>query len=337
MGEGVRRHQKGLIAFSAFLAVLLLSSLSAGQSFNATEILFIEWGDGPDQLKICEPFIEYNPDDSSDFMVTDCGGPDQAFVDKNENMYFTLYYFRGFKAFRSDGSRLFDYSEGMPGYDPEFYRNGVGQFYVDSLCRIYTNASLDYDYVAMVDTMGNLLAKLSPYGAGSGNRAVTFYRNSNDILLMYFRHEGQSLGYTYENQQFVPGGCMWLAVDGYCYWARKIGSFTIEFMKHQGGDTLGIGGWEEIVTRQYPLEMFNLGLLGVDDNMKIYLCITFPETDEAWVAVYDTLFQLDTEFVLPSSPNRYDWAMSPFMRHDGNVYEFRCLDDGMHIYRWVRE
>jgi len=137
---------------------------------------------------------------------------------------------------------------------------------------------------------------------------------------------------------------MWSAVDGYCYWARKIGSFTIEFMKLHGGDTLGLGGSDEIVTRQYPLEMFNLGLMGIDDNMKIYLCLVFsegmaspPETDEARVAVYDTLFQLDTEFVLPSSPNRYDWAMSPFMRHDGNVYEFRCLDNGMHIYRWVRE
>ena len=321
----------------AFLAVLIMFSSGVGQSFTATEILFIEWGDGPDQLRICEPFIEHNPEDSSEFTITDCGGPDMAFVDKNENFYFTLYYFRGFKAFHSDGSLLFDYSEGTPGYKPEFYRNGVGEFYVDSLCRIYINGSFDYDYVAVVDTMGNLLAKLSPYGAGSGNRMVSLDRDSDDALLFRVRHDGQTMLYTYRNQQFIPGGCEWLAADGNCYWVRKIGTSTIEFKKYGDRDSLGEVGWEQIVTQQYPLEIFNLGLSGVDDNMKIYLWIAFPETDEARVAVYDTLFQLDTEFVLPSSPNRYDWAMSPFMRHDGNVYEFRCTDDGMHIYRWVRE
>jgi len=333
----VREAQDIVIAFLAFIAVMLLFSLAAAQDFTATEILFIEWGDGPEQLKICEPFIEYNPDDSSDFMVTDCGGPDMAFVDKSENFYFTLYYFRGFKAFRSDGSLLFDYSEGTPGYNPEFYRNGVGEFYVDSLCRIYINASLDYDYVAMVDTMGNLLAKLSPYGAGSGNRMVSLDRDSEDALLFRVRHGGQTMLYTYRNQQFVPGGCEWLAVDGNCYWVRKIGSSTIEFKKYGDRDSLGEVGWEEIVTRQYPLEMLSARLLGVDDDMNLFLTIQTAQDLVLRVAVYDTLFQLQTEFVRPSPNNRYDWGLGPFMRHDGNVYEFRCLDDGMHIYRWVRE
>ena len=130
---------------------------------------------------------------------------------------------------------------------------------------------------------------------------------------------------------------MWSAVDGYCYWARKIGSFTIEFMKLHGGDTLGLGGSDEIVTRQYPLEMVNLGLLGVDDNMNLFLTIQTAQDLVLRVAVYDTLFQLQTEFILPSPDNRYDWGLGPFMRHDGNVYEFRCTDDGMHIHRWVRE
>ena len=333
----MREAQDIVIAFLAFIAVMLLFSLAAAQDFTATEILFIEWGDGPEQLKICEPFIEYNPDDSSDFMVTDCGGPDMAFVDKSENFYFTLYYFRGFKAFRSDGSLLFDYSEGTPGYNPEFYRNGVGEFYVDSLCRIYINASLDYDYVAMVDTMGNLLAKLSPYGAGSGNRMVSLDRDSEDALLFRVRHGGQTMLYTYRNQQFVPGGCEWLAVDGNCYWVRKIGSSTIEFKKYGDRDSLGEVGWEEIVTRQYPLEMLSARLLGVDDDMNLFLTIQTAQDLVLRVAVYDTLFQLQTEFVRPSPNNRYDWGLGPFMRHDGNVYEFRCLDDGMHIYRWVRE
>jgi len=337
MGKGVRKQQKRFMGFSTFLAVLLLFSPAAAQDFNATEILFIEWGDRPEQLNICEPEIEYNPDDSSEFMVWHCGGPNRKFVDKNENFYFGLSYFHEFKAFRSDGSLLLDYSVESPTYNPEFYRESVGQFYVDSLCRIYINGSFDYDYVAMVDTMGNLLAKLSPYGAGSGNRMVAFSRNSEDMLFFEIHHEGQTLLYTYSNQQFIPGGCRCLAVDGNCYWVRKIGSSTIEFKKYGDRDTLGEVGWEQIVTQQYPLEMVNLGLLGVDDDMNIFVAIKTAQDLKLHVAVYDTLFQLQTEFILPSPDNRYDWRLGPFMRHDGNVYEFRCLDDGMHIYRWVRE
>jgi len=337
MGEGVREAKHIFGLFSAFPILLLLFSLAAAQDFTATEILFIEWGDGPNQLKICEPFIEYNPEDSSEFTITDCGGPDMAFVDKNENFYFTLYYFKGFKAFRSDGSLLFDYSEGTPGYNPEFYRNGVGEFYVDSLCRIYINASLDYDYVAMVDTMGNLLAKLSPYGAGSGNRMVSFDRNSDDALQFWVRHAGSTLGFTYRADNFTPGGCSWLAKDGICYTVRILDSLTIEFKKYGDCDSLGRAGWRDIQTRQYPLEMISAHLLGVDDDMNLFLTIQTAQDLVLRVAVYDTLFQLQTEFVRPSPDNRYDWGLGPFMRHDGNVYEFRCLDDGMHIYRWVRE
>jgi hypothetical protein len=334
MGKGVK---KGQHIFIALAAVMIWCSAALPQDYTATEISFIEWGEGPGQLKITGPETEYNPNDSSDYVTWPGIGPSGGFVDKNENFYFVISEFDQFKGFRRDGSLLLDYSVGAPDYNPEFFRAGVGEYYVDSLCRIYINGSFDYDYVAMVDTLGNLLAKLSPYGAGSGNRMVSLDRGSDDALLFRVRHGGQTMLYTYRNQQFIGGGCEWLAVDGNCYWVRKIGSSTIEFKKYGDRDSVGEVGWEEIVTQQYPLEMIDLGLMGIDDNMKLYLCIVFPETDEARVAVYDTLFQLDTEFVLPSSPNRYDWAMSPFMRHDGNVYEFRCLDDGMHIYRWVRE
>jgi hypothetical protein len=320
-----------------FAAVMVWCSAALPQAYIPTEISFIEWGDGPGQLKITEPETEYNPNDSSDHITWPGIGPSGGFVDKNENFYFVISEFDQFKGFRRDGSLLLDYSVGAPDYDPEFYRAGVGEYYVDSLCRIYINGSFDYDYVAMVDTLGNLLAKLNPYSAGSGNRMVSFDRDSDDALQFWVRHAGSTLGFTYRAGNFTAGGCSWLASDGNCYTVRKIDSLTIEFKKYGDCDSLGMAGWRDIQTRQYPLEMINLGLMGVDDNMKIYLCLVFPETDEARVAVYDTLYQLETEIVLPSSPNRYDWAMSPFMRHDGNVYEFRCTDDGMHIYRWVRE
>ena len=337
MGKGVREAQDISIALSAFLAVLLMFSLVAAQDFAPTEITFIPWGDGAEQLKICEPFIEYDPADSQEVMAWPCGGPNHKFVDKNENFYFGLSYFHEFKAFRPDGSLLLDYSVESPAYNPEFYRESAAQFYVDSLCRIYFMGSKRYDYIAMVDTIANLLAKLTPYGEGSGNRLVNFYRNSEDAFFTSFRHEGQVLYYTYHNQQFIPGGCMWLAVDGNCYWVRMTESSTIEFMKHGGGDTLGLDGWEEIETRQSPIEMFNASFLGVDDDMRLYVQIVALNAAEERILVYDTTYEIESQIVMPIPENRYEWHLIPFMRHDGNVYEFRCTDDGMHIYRWVRD
>jgi len=337
MGEGVREAKHIFGLFSAFPILLLLFSLAAAQQYTATEISFIEWGDAAEQLKICEPFIEYDPADSQEVMSWPCGGPNHKFVDKNENFYFGLSYFHEFKAFRSDGSLLLDYSVESPTYNPEFYRESVAQFYVDSLCRIYLMGSKRYDYVAMVDTMGNLSAKLTPYGEGSGNRLVNFYLNSDNRLLFKIHHDGQTTLYTCKDQQFTPGGCRWWAIDGNCYWVRKIGSSTIEFKKYGDRDSLGEVGWQEIITRQSPIEMFNASFLGVDDDLRLYVQIVALNGPEERILVYDTAYEIESQIILPIPENRYEWHLIPFMRHDGNVYEFRCLDNGMHIYRWVRE
>jgi len=55
------------------------------------------------------------------------------------------------------------------------------------------------------------------------------------------------------------------------------------------------------------------------------------------IQVYDINYLLKDEFILPQVTNKYYLTLQPFLRSDGNVYEFRCLDDGLHVIRWSRK
>ncbi len=241
------------------------------------------------------------------------------------------------KAFNKSGGLIFDYSKGVPGYNREYFHGWLRDVYVDSLLIIYILGGASQDYLAVVDTAGNLIEKLSPYGDSSGVVVASTFFNSNDVItfLMYDKNY-----FTYMNGVFDEGGSPgWRAGDGYYYHANLIETNTFRFVKYEAPSITGqASNLQETIKVVDVPAAFDLHFLGVDDGMNLYVFETEQEEGKTRVLVFDTGFQLIDQIVFPDRGNRYLWYMNPFMRpSDGNIYEFRCLDDGLHVVRWSKQ
>jgi hypothetical protein len=313
-------------------------SLIASQ-YNATELTTISWGDNTNQLKIDLPFHEdvYNtPLDSTDDWI-EYNGPKQGFVDNFENIYVASHRYMQLKGFDRAGRQIFDYSEGGVGYNPELFATALRKIYVDSLCRIYVVDGMRYDYVAVVDTAGHLIEKLSPYGVGSGVVVYDIHFNSDDILTICCK--GPTF-HTYAQGVISSGGGRgWHARNGYYYNARLQDSTQIRFFRYQNPDIQGVGAdlQEAYMPLSGPIPNYS-EFLGVDDETSLYVYLAGPTPADGRVLIYDTSYNLKGDIDFPRKENKYDWYMAPFMRpSDGNIYEFRCLDDGLHVIRWSKQ
>jgi hypothetical protein len=213
-------------------AMVCISLPSAGAEFTVTEILFIPWGDGPNELEIREPYREYGDDiepDTVGFLVP-AYVPNKAFVDRDENVYFSSYEVRYFKGFDINGQVIVDYSAGKTEFNDDFFRGMFRGFYVDSLGRIYCNGNeLAGAYVAVADKNNNLLDKLNPLGIVSGVPTSIFSWGSDDVLIFTVEDHGL---YTYMSDQFSPGGTIgWRARDGIYYKTETQDSSTIDIIR----------------------------------------------------------------------------------------------------------
>jgi len=311
-----------------------------GSGYGPNELFTIEWGDGPNQLKIGEPAfndINQTPDDSTDDYIERQGGPSYGFVDIHENIYFSSYDAFQLKAFDNSDGLIFDYSLGTPGYNREFYSGWLRDIYVDSLQRIYILGGAKQDYIAVVDTAGHLMEKLNPFGPNSAVVVGGMYFNSEDVLSI---HLIPRTFYTYSKGSFSEGGAMgWKALDGYYYYADYEDSLLIRFIRHETPDITGAVTNLQETFREYEIPpAASFTFLGVDDAMNIYVYECEREFEKVRVLVFNTAYELIDQIIFPDLGNRYLWYMRPFMRpSDGNVYEFRCLDDGLHVVRWSKE
>jgi hypothetical protein len=327
-------HIKCLFALS-----LMLFSISSAADFTESTIAIIPWGDEASQLKIGGPVYEdvnETPDDSSDDFIGNAG-PSHGIIDKNENIYISSYSYMQLKGFNNNGGLIFNYSKGEPGYNREFYYGWLRKIYVDSLNNIYIVGGASQDYIAVVDTNGHLINKLTPYGLGSGVVVSNIYFNSDDALTFYFRNDTY---YLYENGSFAAGGSMdWRAKDRNYYDANLEDSSSIRFIKSQDPDINGEPA--SLVDNRVTISgepSTYMEFLGVDDNMYIYIFIIGENDTYRRVLIYDLSYNLMNEISFPPLTNKYMWYMTPYMRpSDGNIYEFRCLDDGLHVIRWSKQ
>jgi hypothetical protein len=160
------------------------------------------------------------------------------------------------------------------------------------------------------------------------------YRNSNDVLTIY---TANVKAYTLENNAFTPGGAMaWRALDSYYYYASPEDSTTIRFIRYSNPGLDGIPPDLEETFVPYEPYFQSCGSLGVDDNMRIFVYVVDTHTDTR-VQIYSTAHELLDEVFFAPLQNKYWKFLGPFMRTDGTLYEFRCLDDGVHVVRWSEQ
>ena len=310
--------------------------------YKPAEILFIAWGDSAHQLKIGEPdYIEGDttpPDPFADGW-TETAGPTQGFVDKDENVYVSSYLFSQFKGFNKDGELLFNYSaEESEFWDGEFSGGVVSKFYVDSLGQIYVKFFPPYSYIPVVDRSDKLIARLFPLGETSELKVANFWPNSNDVLTVFMSSYERKINMTYKDDQFFLGGSpSWRARDGYYYYCRYVDSTSLHFYKYSDPDTNGIP--PSLDTTTVPLEtpVFGSSFLGVDDDLYLYVLVGWGTPERPSILIYNMQYEQVNQIIPPEYNNKYLVRMGYCVRPDGNVYEFRCLDDGLHVIKWSKE
>lgn len=328
-----------MITVHVFTLITAFFSISFSGQYTPTELFMVPWGSGPEKLRISMPTYEdvnFTPEDSSDDFI-DTGGPKQGVVDLLENVYIASHRFMQLKGFGKDGHLVFDYSKGEPAYNAELFRTALRSINVDSASRIYVVDGMRYSYVAVVDTAGHLLDKLSPYGQGSGVVVAAIFPNSNDALTICCKNR---TFHTYEHGNISPGGgSCWRAEDGYYYYIRLEDSTHVTFVRYSNPDIHGSAAdlQENMAAISGPSPSQS-EFLGVDSEMRLYVYLVGASLMGGRVLIYDTSFNVVDEISLPEGQNKYQWYMRPFMRpRDGNIYEFRCLDDGLHVIRWSRQ
>lgn len=323
------------------LLILLLFFSYAFADYSSNEILVIPWGEGSNELEILDSYWEYNegPNPDSSKHREAGGGPSKVFVDRQENFYFMSYEIGYLKGFDNSGSVIVDYTEEKDEFSRQLFGGMYINFYVDSLGRIYCAGNeIIKPYVTVVDRNSNILDKLYLREHASSFGCTLIDWGSDDVLTFLCFEKGM---YTYRNGQFLEGGSEdWYAADGYYYSGRTGGPSSIKLVKMTNPDTTGLPGWAD--TTYIPYEPGNLisgGLIGVDDSMTFYFDFLDSTSTQWGVRVYNSNLVLLDEFrLLPRRENQYLWDTPyPFLRHDGNIYEFHCRDDGMHVFRWSKQ
>jgi hypothetical protein len=319
------------------LAIIIISAASAA-NYSSMQIIIINWGDGFNNLKITPEVREINSEDSSDIDIVPGSGPDEGFVDRHENFYFYSYGELQVKGFTNGGRVFLNYSRGETQFDPRIWQSAPAKLFVDSVGQIYIlDALMRKNNLSIADTSNHLISILSPYGEASNVRVDNIYFNSNDVLTLVMRDGAY---YTFTGGSYAPGGCSaWKAKDGFYYVAFNTDSLTIFVEKLDCATTTG----NAKVLSQNTIDSKGSSLrytefLGVDDQMRLYLYI-IESNPEAWkVLIFDkNLIKID-QLDLPVTINKYERNINPFMRpSNGNIYEFRCQDDGLHVIRWTKQ
>jgi hypothetical protein len=322
---------------------LMLNPAGILAEYISQEILIIPWGNEANQLMVTrseKQDVNFTPDDTTDDFIWPGAGPSQAIVDDHENIYINSTLLGSFKCFDSKGNVLFNYTEFQFPVNPEFYLTELSDFYVDSAGLIYMVDAMGdgencRDLIAVADHDNNLVDRLSPFGSGSGVGICSLSPNSNDVITV----ATDSGYYTYQGGEFKEGGSLgpWMAKDGYYYGCRHISADTILFRKFLNPDKRGHATWQEEHYKSLGFQVTGVTKLGVSDDMRIFLKVAVSRY-ERYIQIYDTTFKLLDQFQIAPANKNYFLSITAFMRpSDGNIYEFRCLDDGLHVVRWSKE
>ena len=323
----------------AIIFSLCCSYSRAGAAYEPNEMFTILWGDSSNQLKISMPYYEDvngTPSDSTDDWI-EFSGPKMGVVDRQDNISFASYFFMQLKGFDRTGRLIFDCSENTTRYNQGIFKSGIANIFIDSLSRIYVVDGSHFDYIAVIDTACNIIDMISPHGIGSGIVVYGFSPGAADKLSIFCK---DGTNYLYSDGAISAGaGAGWLSGDGYYYYSTLVDSSQIRFTKYHNPDITGTGtDIQEIYKPLEKHEYYYSEFLGVDDSMNLYVYLVGPTPAESRILIYDISFNYTTEIDFPLDYNKFGWYITPYMRpSDGNIYEFRCLDDGLHVIRWSKQ
>jgi len=314
----------------ALIFVFILSNLYAAE-YQATEMFVLPWGNENDQ-EIPIVFDEHG----------DPWGPSGYFVDNSENIYISTFYF-GFRKYDNQGKTIFSNN------------SDVAYFAVDDSEQVYftTKKITEGNVICTMDKYGEardtFLFKIGPIGIRINK--IKYIRGK--IYIRGFAEKpGSQTAYISNNnltvlnkKQYIPFNS-----DSVYFFAETQTTSVTEIKRKESFNKKFINLFKlytdengEIIKEKYRVDGIcrfphvRAKVIGIDDRDNLYIYIKYGRQMPIDVAIIDRNLNFIAQIeMIPLSQTRGLWSR-PFVRSDGNIYEFRDLEDGLHIIRWSRE
>jgi hypothetical protein len=317
--------------------VLIPVMLSA--TYAPRELFMIPWGDGTNQIKMIAPVIDGIPSDTTDYNIEPGDGPSNIFVDSDGNLVVLSQTLKQLKVFSNTGELLFNLWPPEGNLDPELFHGYPSSLYIDSVQHIYLAVSPSLNYVPVVNYEGQLINRLYPFDDtlteiedicwSSLNRAAFYSLNGKDV--------------TFSNNEITSGGtCAFMAADSCYYSCVCDGEPYILFFRNHIQDMKHHIFTSDSIVVEFPQDtIFSAKIIfgGDGSYLFIYLIRWSFETknihDEIYI--YDLNFRKIVSVELAPPSITYDYIIKPFVTRDNSIYEYRALDDGLHVIKWTKK
>jgi hypothetical protein len=316
------------------LAATITFFSAASGAYIAEELCVIGWGEGPNQLMIVPESESYSPD-SIEVEYHPGGGPCLGFIDSNENIFIVSQIFSQIKCFDRNGNLILDKPNLAPGVCP----GAPNDVYIDSLSHFYLTITPAINYVPVVDLQGNLLLRLFPYADTLKKIERLFYDISGALFFWAF---GDSFYISYQNGNYkqVDNICM-QASDGYLYTLGTCGEEypdSIKFIKYLAPErTFPFISTDSIILNLPGEEILYSELLIGGNGSSLYVLVNRISQDYGNIYEFGLDYKINDQIEIAYPSRLYEPTISPFVDHQGHVYEFRFMDDGLHVIKWTKQ
>jgi hypothetical protein len=150
----------------------------------------------------------------------------------------------------------------------------------------------------------------------------------------------RNLGWvTYFDGNSTPGGTTgFKANDGSYYTVSKKTATSLEFKRYENPDNTGLAESRKLT--EVPIEVDTLigaDLINGGDGNSLYIMLLINEFFYFEIWQFDLDYNVVDKLALTNEEAYGDLRITPFIRSDGNIYEFLFRDDGLHVIRWCKE
>jgi len=307
------------------LFVIVLSTITLAQKYEVSELFVLSWGNENNQQ------LPYAIDEMGGFW-----GPTLQFVDINENIYLA-YPSKDFRKFDPSGNLLFR------------KEISILKFAVDDSEHVYYT-KLDPDQmhiIRMLDTNGTEIEKNYSFSIDNSSQNISWMKNRNgQIVFGNYRETAEiknavissidrqkknpvdSKGNYYQSETAVRKSNRTSKIS----FRQKYINILID--KVVNNEIVRLDTISLNICR-YPHECADVFQVDLEDN--IYIRLYYDKDLPVDIVVLDSTFkEIDRIELIPPS-QLMGLGARPFIRPDGTIYEFRDLDDGLHVIRWSRE
>lgn len=318
--------------FLLYISAIALISTQSIEAWHSNELTIIKRGYEANE-------IAYSPSHTVGGPGTfenPAEGPHMAVVDNAENIIIISSQNYQFKGFDSVGKLLFDFSRGTPGYNPQFYDETPWKIYVDSEMRIYVQSDLGTGYVPVIDYNGEMLEKIRPFPEDL-TALIQAMNWAPDGTLFFFN---KSYGWvTYIDGSSIPGGTTGFKANNGSYYAvHKKTASSIEIRRYEHPVKNGLAESRELT--EVPIEVDTLigaDLINGGDGNSLYVILAINDFFNFEIWQFDLDYNVIDKLTLTNEEAYGDLRIAPFIRSDGNFYEFLFREDGLHVIRWSKD